>query len=125
MIRRPPRSTLFPYTTLFRSDVIKAYFDPESYVMLKTESKMKVQGVERKTETIFSNYKYSDGILHPYSIESKNNGQTIMQITFEEFKYGVDLPDSLFEMPEIVSTPADSLSETKKITEPTDSTDSK
>src|SRR5258706_11060525 len=26
MIRRPPRSTLFPYTTLFRSDL--AYLDP-------------------------------------------------------------------------------------------------
>src|SRR6266480_2031413 len=24
MIRRPPRSTLFPYTTLFRSDVFKS-----------------------------------------------------------------------------------------------------
>src|SRR3989442_15661813 len=24
MIRRPPRSTLFPYTTLFRSDLIRA-----------------------------------------------------------------------------------------------------
>src|SRR3712207_9132312 len=24
MIRRPPRSTLFPYTTLFRSDVVHA-----------------------------------------------------------------------------------------------------
>src|SRR3712207_7544970 len=24
MIRRPPRSTLFPYTTLFRSDISKA-----------------------------------------------------------------------------------------------------
>src|SRR5258707_2841646 len=24
MIRRPPRSTLFPYTTLFRSDVFRA-----------------------------------------------------------------------------------------------------
>ena len=23
MIRRPPRSTLFPYTTLFRSDAVK------------------------------------------------------------------------------------------------------
>src|SRR5436309_8720883 len=25
MIRRPPRSTLFPYTTLFRSSIAKAY----------------------------------------------------------------------------------------------------
>src|SRR5205809_5702869 len=27
MIRRPPRSTLFPYTTLFRSDFIRLYGD--------------------------------------------------------------------------------------------------
>src|SRR2546427_5629489 len=27
MIRRPPRSTLFPYTTLFRSDVGHALFE--------------------------------------------------------------------------------------------------
>src|SRR3712207_8429935 len=25
MIRRPPRSTLFPYTTLFRSNLLEAY----------------------------------------------------------------------------------------------------
>src|SRR5256885_7270238 len=33
MIRRPPRSTLFPYTTLFRSvvkDLIKAYYDKKN-----------------------------------------------------------------------------------------------
>src|SRR3712207_8504162 len=27
MIRRPPRSTLFPYTTLFRSAVVREFFD--------------------------------------------------------------------------------------------------
>src|SRR5437588_9186040 len=27
MIRRPPRSTLFPYTTLFRSDVFESFFE--------------------------------------------------------------------------------------------------
>src|SRR2546422_8345884 len=27
MIRRPPRSTLFPYTTLFRSEFYLAHFD--------------------------------------------------------------------------------------------------
>src|SRR3712207_7003281 len=26
MVRRPPRSTLFPYTTLFRSAVVRPYF---------------------------------------------------------------------------------------------------
>src|SRR3712207_8577434 len=28
MIRRPPRSTLFPYTTLFRSFVVEAFWIP-------------------------------------------------------------------------------------------------
>src|SRR5256885_13128531 len=28
MIRRPPRSTLFPYTTLFRSPYVQALFNP-------------------------------------------------------------------------------------------------
>src|SRR3712207_8830093 len=29
MIRRPPRSTLFPYTTLFRSKPLTVYLQPE------------------------------------------------------------------------------------------------
>src|SRR5258708_24708141 len=32
MIRRPPRSTLFPYTTLFRSDPVAS--EPDRQVML-------------------------------------------------------------------------------------------
>src|SRR3989475_11900747 len=30
MIRRPPRSTLFPYTTLFRSPIVFAHGNPTS-----------------------------------------------------------------------------------------------
>src|SRR2546429_7003293 len=31
MIRRPPRSTLFPYTTLFRSEIISARADLKEF----------------------------------------------------------------------------------------------
>src|SRR2546430_4372156 len=34
MIRRPPRSTLFPYTTLFRSVNLPAYYLSEPYSSL-------------------------------------------------------------------------------------------
>src|SRR3989441_12861915 len=34
MIRRPPRSTLFPYTTLFRSDAELAALDPDGIVIV-------------------------------------------------------------------------------------------
>src|SRR5260370_9324658 len=37
MIRRPPRSTLFPYTTLFRS--LKAPFNSPPHEILKTEQR--------------------------------------------------------------------------------------
>lgn len=105
-------------------DVITSYIDSENYVVLKTVSKLKVQGVETEAETIFSNYKFTDGILNPYSIETKVNGNTVMQMVFEEFTYNVDVPDSLFEMPE-VTAPADSLSGTVDDKAPVDSTDSK
>lgn len=104
-------------------DVITSYIDSENYVILKTISKLMVQGVDTEAETVFSNYKFTDGILNPFSIETKVNGNTVMQMVFEEFTYNVDVPDSLFEMPE-VTAPADSLSETQDVTTPVDSTDS-
>jgi len=88
-------------------DIITSYIDAENYVILKTKSKMKIQGVDTEAETIFSNYKYVDDILVPFSIETKMNGKTVMQMTFDEFKYNVDLDDSIFEMPE-VTAPTDS-----------------
>src|SRR3989442_5809101 len=38
MIRRPPRSTLFPYTTLFRSEAMKQTFEriPRGLMALET-----------------------------------------------------------------------------------------
>src|SRR5260370_16125379 len=32
MIRRPPRSTLFPYTTLFRSQLLEFAIDPSDHL---------------------------------------------------------------------------------------------
>jgi len=94
--------------TLTRSngDVITSYIDSENYVLLKTKSKMKMQGVETEAETYFSNYKFVDGILQPYSIETKVDGKTVMQMAFDEFKFNNDFPDSIFDMPE-VTAPAD------------------
>jgi|APDOM4702015248_1054824.scaffolds.fasta_scaffold231358_1 hypothetical protein len=87
-------------------DIVTSYIDAENYVLLKAKSKMKLQGVDTEMETIFSNYKYVNEILNPFAIETKMNGQTAMQMTFDEISYDVDMPDSIFQMPE-VSAPAD------------------
>jgi hypothetical protein len=88
-------------------DVMTYFIDAENYVPLKMQSKIKMQGVETEVELIFSNYKYVNDILSAFSLETKMNEQTAMQMTFDEISYGNDYPDSLFQMPE-VSTPSDS-----------------
>src|SRR2546430_16824185 len=37
MIRRPPRSTLFPYTTLFRSKGVPGWSQPVSWAQIYTD----------------------------------------------------------------------------------------
>src|SRR2546425_5014798 len=43
MIRRPPRSTLFPYTTLFRSERFVDRLDPVAKDVLKADEQRKFQ----------------------------------------------------------------------------------
>src|SRR5256885_11040243 len=43
MIRRPPRSTLFPYTTLFRSD-LGSYRVPLPRSLMTTSATLQVEG---------------------------------------------------------------------------------
>jgi len=87
-------------------DVITSYIDAENFVMLKMKSKLKMQGVETEAETIFSNYKFVNEILIAHSMETKVNGESMMQMVLEEVTYNTEIPDSMFMMPE-VSAPAD------------------
>src|SRR5256885_11106341 len=56
MIRRPPRSTLFPYTTLFRSGSLE--FDPESprnsLVEVKIDARKIWTGVKERDDHLRS-----------------------------------------------------------------------
>src|SRR3989449_7924531 len=53
MIRRPPRSTLFPYTTLFRSDHVLTVVEDQQEVLLAQRSRDAIgggrTGAERET----------------------------------------------------------------------------
>src|SRR5574343_1336437 len=53
MIRRPPRSTLFPYTTLFRSQL----FNPKFYrIKTQTSLNMRVHRSEEHTSELQSHH---------------------------------------------------------------------
>src|SRR6201991_5306497 len=50
MIRRPPRSTLFPYTTLFRSGVDRGYDEEDGDVPRRGQGEELVEVDERSEE---------------------------------------------------------------------------
>ena len=50
-------------------------------------------------EVIYGDYRPVDGLLMPFAIENRSNGQTQMTIAAESIEIAPDLPDSLFAMP--------------------------
>src|SRR5260370_25492313 len=57
MIRRPPRSTLFPYTTLFRSADHRRTIDAGKYPIDNDHGRA---GIHGRTETVFSGSRRSE-----------------------------------------------------------------
>src|SRR5256885_11644373 len=56
MIRRPPRSTLFPYTTLFRSEYYAASKKIEFMVFAGTSMKLETIILDRKSTRLNSSH---------------------------------------------------------------------
>lgn len=81
-------------------DVITSYLDAENFVIIKTKSKMKVQGVDTEIESYLSNYKPIEEIMYPFSIENKMNGQTMMQLSIDSVEFNKEIEDTLFTIQE-------------------------
>jgi hypothetical protein len=75
------------------------YIDADSFVVLKVKGSVNYQGSKIETETFYSNYKPMDGIIMPYSMESKMNGQTQSQIVVTEYLFNQEINDSIFMKP--------------------------
>lgn len=75
------------------------YLDADSYIMIKSTTKVKVMGNETEADTYYSNYMQVEGLAVPGKIESKMNGQVMMTMVIEKVEINTDLNDSLFEKP--------------------------
>src|SRR5258707_4152962 len=98
MIRRPPRSTLFPYTTLFRSEIVVALqLDPESYdVNYRAGTISYAQGrIELRSEEHTSELQSRQYLVCRLLLEKKNDHRRLEGAGVEETAtpLALELPD--------------------------------
>jgi outer membrane lipoprotein-sorting protein len=80
------------------------YLDADTYLVIKTEAKRKVQGQEIESETMIGDYKEVDGILYPHSMQSRAKGAPEGQsrsITVEKYEINAKVDSAIFKMPEV------------------------
>jgi len=85
--------------TLKNGDVRNIYIDAENSLTLKVNLKRKTPGGEIEADQYMGNYKQVNGIMAPFSLETKIAGQTVNQIVFDKMEMDVPIDDSVFKMP--------------------------
>lgn len=76
------------------------YLDAETYLLVKTEGKVKRRGTEYEGEQIYSDYKEVDGVMVPFAMEMGAKGQPMRQkMTFSKVEMNVAIDDARFVMP--------------------------
>lgn len=80
-------------------DTFTYYIDSDSYIMLRTNTKMKIMGNETESDTYFSNYTMIEGIAVPGKIDTKMKGQLMGTLVIEKVEMNIELDDALFEKP--------------------------
>src|SRR5436309_13029908 len=77
MIRRPPRSTLFPYTTLFRSPRRAAHSRlgrPPRAAVLRVRARGRPRSAPRRSEEHTSELQSRENLVCRLLLEKKKNG---------------------------------------------------
>ena len=84
-----------------KSGNVEYYFlDAETYLMVKTQSKIKRRGTEMEGETTYSDYKDVDGLMQPFSMEIGAKEMPVKQkLTFSKIEMNVALDDTRFAVP--------------------------
>lgn len=80
-------------------DSFTYYIDSDSYVLIRSNTKIKVMGNETEADTYYSNYMQVEGMAVPAKIETKMNGQLAMTIVIDKVDLNPELTDSLFNKP--------------------------
>jgi outer membrane lipoprotein-sorting protein len=85
--------------------VMEVFFDKEYFLTIKSTNKITVDESEFETQTYPSDYQEVDGMVVPFSIETRSGDTVLNQIMMEKVEYGVEVDDSEFAMPEAPGAP--------------------
>src|SRR3712207_7709879 len=91
MIRRPPRSTLFPYTTLFRSEVTLRMIEGEIYQLTKNgvvdlSEEEHFDILRRKTAYLFAGCAKIGGRSEEHTSELQSRQYLVCRLLLEKKK---------------------------------------
>ncbi|MCX6286850.1 MAG: hypothetical protein NTY96_07035 [Bacteroidetes bacterium] len=82
-------------------DIDTYFIDAENFILLKTSSKVKIQGNEVESESQYTNYKDVSGVLMAGTITNKVKEQTVSQIVIDKTEVNIPVSDSLFVKPAV------------------------
>ncbi|MCK5777072.1 MAG: hypothetical protein KAH25_12890 [Bacteroidales bacterium] len=80
-------------------NITKYYLDADSFLPIKTISKIQMQGSQVEAETFMSNYKEVNGMVIAHAIENRIDGQVVSSVTIETIAFNVGIPENTFVKP--------------------------
>ena len=76
------------------------FLDAQTFLEIRSSGKRKQMGQEMEFESTPSNYKAVNGVMMPYSLSQKVNGNPMMQLTIEKIEVNTPIDDAIFQLPE-------------------------
>jgi hypothetical protein len=81
------------------NDSFTYYLDSDSYMILRTNRKLKVQGDEIESDIYYSNYMQVEGLTVPGKVDYKMDGQIVGTSITDKVEINPELDKGLFEKP--------------------------
>lgn len=93
--------------------VIDFFFDKEFFLIVKQANTMTMDEQVIESDTYMSDYQEVNGMIIPFSVETRMGDMVANQIVFETVEQNVEVDESIFVMPEKVAPAAPGATEIK------------
>lgn len=81
-------------------DIDELFIDINSFILHKMLRRTVINGSEVEMEVHFDDYRNTEGILLPFTVEQYFNGQLGMTVKIQEVKFNIEIDDSIFIKPD-------------------------